>query len=541
MAVQLPLFYNNIAANPDVVLSKSQIKKVLMPALTGVLHETNISQLDICPIVFRDTYLHQMVFSKYTTKDPKTAAERRRTCLEKYLACESRCKETNRRFEKREFEGTKFHHLLMLTRKHLNNILGVLPDNWLIGASFGPGASTRLSRKYSDSAFKFEGIPHTTSLLLPLVKAARFGPWSDFEVREYAEFLTVPKNSSTDRPIEIQPDMNLYLQKSLGKLIRCRMRGQSTGAGYPALDLNDQNTNREFARLGSFSNPEICTLDLSSASDLLAARFVEYVVEDHRWLTALYLTRCGLVKIKECGILPLQKFSAMGNGYTWELQSAIFYCMIRACNEYSGNDGAVCSIFGDDIICHRDVSSLLIEFLEFCGLKVNTDKSFTSGFFRESCGKHYYKGFDVSPFYLRGPIEDTVQLYAFHNRLHEWMSRDGFKDVRFLGVIAWLREHTSYQFEVPPGYGDGGFRTCRSDVAKLHVVRNKKTHTNAYVFKSVRLSRSTLDWPRMGSVWKSISGYDAERCTASVLPFGTQRAAVRRSIFLDWSDLGSWF
>jgi len=86
MAVQLPLFVNSNAAKPGFVITKSQVKKALLPALTQVIHETNITQLDICPIVFRDTYLHQMVFSKYTTEDPKTAAERRRTCLEKYLA-----------------------------------------------------------------------------------------------------------------------------------------------------------------------------------------------------------------------------------------------------------------------------------------------------------------------------------------------------------------------------------------------------------------------------------------------------------------------
>jgi len=461
--------------------------------------------------------------------------------LRKIFSCEVRCKETNVKFQKRQFEGTKFHHLLMLARKHLSNILGPLPTNWYYGASFGPGASTRLSRKYSDRSFKFEGIPHTTSLLKPFCEAAGFGPWHEFEVKEYAEFLTVPKNSLTDRPIEIQPCMNLFFQKSLGKIIRRRMHGQSTGSGYPALDLNNQEVNREFARIGSSSNPEICTLDLSSASDLLATEFVKYMVEDQKWLNALYLTRCGVVRVEEVGFLPLQKFSAMGNGYTWELQSAIFYSMIRACNEYLGMDGSVCSIFGDDIICHVDASKLLMEFLDFCGLKVNTDKSFTSGFFRESCGKHYYKGFDVSPFYLRGPIKDTVGLYAFHNRVHEWLSRDGFKDVRFLGVIAWLREHTSYQIEVPPGYGDGGFRTCRNDATLQKRVHSKKHCTHVYAFKSVVIRRATLDWPRMGSVWKSLSGYDAEKSSASVLPFGTQRAAVRRSTSIWWPDLGGWF
>jgi len=53
-------------------------------------------------------------------------------------------------------------------------------------------------------------------------------------------------------------------------------------------------------------------------------------------------------------------------------------------------------IYGDDIIVPVDFAESVISTLMSFGLKVNTDKSFWTGKFRESCGKEYYAGHDVS-------------------------------------------------------------------------------------------------------------------------------------------------
>jgi len=53
-------------------------------------------------------------------------------------------------------------------------------------------------------------------------------------------------------------------------------------------------------------------------------------------------------------------------------------------------------VYGDDIVVPVPFARSVIEALEAFGLLVNCDKSFWSGNFRESCGKEYYDGNDVS-------------------------------------------------------------------------------------------------------------------------------------------------
>jgi len=53
-------------------------------------------------------------------------------------------------------------------------------------------------------------------------------------------------------------------------------------------------------------------------------------------------------------------------------------------------------VYGDDIIVPVECAESVIDSLESFGIKVNRNKSFWNGKFRESCGKEYYGGHDVS-------------------------------------------------------------------------------------------------------------------------------------------------
>ena len=65
----------------------------------------------------------------------------------------------------------------------------------------------------------------------------------------------------------------------------------------------------------------------------------------------------------------------MGNGYTFELETLIFYALIRA---VVGKESTA-SVYGDDLIypsCHtREVRALL----NFVGFATNEEKSFPVG------------------------------------------------------------------------------------------------------------------------------------------------------------------
>lgn len=54
-------------------------------------------------------------------------------------------------------------------------------------------------------------------------------------------------------------------------------------------------------------------------------------------------------------------------------------------------------VFGDDIIVPTNALPKLLEILSFTQLKVNLNKTFSKGKFRESCGLDAYDGVDVTP------------------------------------------------------------------------------------------------------------------------------------------------
>jgi hypothetical protein len=57
-------------------------------------------------------------------------------------------------------------------------------------------------------------------------------------------------------------------------------------------------------------------------------------------------------------------------------------------------------VFGDDLIVPSDCGHLILGSLRYLGFKVNRNKTFGTGKFRESCGGEYYDGHDVTPVYL---------------------------------------------------------------------------------------------------------------------------------------------
>lgn len=530
-------YFRELSQGAKRALSKTQIKQQLRNNLDCIVDVPDVlgANLQLSVTQFRDTYLYQTVFDKYCELDAESANMRRDACIEKYYACEELCRDTNFRFVMGFHRGSEFHHLLMLTRQKISEILGPWEEAYLYDdCGFGPGASLSKKSPYLDTAFKFEGVPTTTVKLLRRVQDWVKPIWDKYQLVDAAKFTTVPKNAKIDRPIEIQADLCIFFQKSLGKTIRRKMKGLPIGRGF-TLDLNDQGVNRELARLGSISG-DLATLDLSSASDLISYELVNYLIEDAGWFDALLTTRMDYVSICD---KPLEKFSAMGNGYTWELQSLIFYSMIWAVTQVNGGDSKVIATFGDDIICRSSDSTLLMEFLSFCGFKVNTKKSHWTGFFRESCGKHYYHGVDVSPFYVRGPLVFEHDIFKMHNRLFEWSVNLGFKDRRLLPIMDWLKSHSSLSdLNIPYGIGDVGFISCSNDFSARTPFYKGWRH-DGYIFKVLRPERSILTWYGIGTLHKALSVGSSE-LSASDIPFGADREKLRWQRSHAWPSFGDW-
>jgi hypothetical protein len=70
------------------------------------------------------------------------------------------------------------------------------------------------------------------------------------------------------------------------------------------------------------------------------------------------------------------------------------------------------TVFGDDLIVPTQSVETIKLVLHECGLKVNVQKTYSEGFFRESCGCDAYKGYDVTPAYALQPIDASPSSMA---------------------------------------------------------------------------------------------------------------------------------
>lgn len=245
----------------------------------------------------------------------------------------------------------------------------------------------------------------------------------------------VPKSAKTFRAVVVEPSLNSMFQLGIGDYMAARLRRFG-------VDISDQSLNQRLAREGSLSGA-LATLDLSSASDTIALELV-YMLLPVDW--ALFLAKFRTGKISYEGVdIRLEKFSSMGNGFTFPLETLIFYALACACaNE---NDVLNVNAYGDDIIVPTYCYGELCELLRCVGFITNKSKSFADGPFRESCGADYLSGIDIRPSYIKDALSG-FDLFRLHNQY----ARRGEVDAANL-VLTFL--DPTLQRWGPDGYGDG--------------------------------------------------------------------------------------
>ncbi len=397
------------------------------------------------PDCLRVTHLKDQFLSKFVSNETDPASVRRQRAINKWLAVERDNEATNDRLltthgDYNILPRVRWSTFLEKLQSIVHDMLGdTVPFDALYGA-FSGGASTSRARTESHPAGKYLGEADITS-------AARIwfdsmfescAGWNSFReslsIREVNGnvLFTVPKNTTIDRCAAKEPDLNMFLQKGVGNYLRSRLRSRG-------IDLNDQSKNRRLARIGSITG-DLATLDLSSASDSVSCSLVELALP-HLWYSFLNGLRSPVTMIDGEEHVN-EMFSSMGNGFTFELESLLFYSVARTCAYFRGISGII-SVYGDDIICPTTLADDLTWVLEYLGFSVNTEKSFASGPFRESCGGHYHDGVDVTPFYLRKPIATLTDIIHMANAIREWSDRIGIGvlDPCLEDTWAWLQSH----------------------------------------------------------------------------------------------------
>jgi len=403
------------------------------------------------------SFLKKFPFGKVAGLDPEAKAR------ERSLSAELRCKIANKRiryYSKRwyrlknlRYAGSVFHSARLKIQRWLGPVnLDEVYDH----ARHGPGGALGCHRPFSTAYFKYsveEGYtvsarcePYAEAAILAdplwlrsLLNKQGVGP--SFPIRDtgrpdvitllsakdarhyvrdqlkganYNRVTYVPKTAQTHRAIAIEPLMNVYLQLGVGSVLKKRL----AAAGC---NLRSQERNQQMARLGStdevpdFLRP--ATVDLEMASDTLCIELVRELLPDD-WFTLLSDLRSpyGLVD-KDGRVCKWEKFSSMGNGFTFELESLIFYALVSSTVEHFNGDLEYVSVFGDDIVLPHYWYPMAREILQFAGFRTNDEKTFVAGPFRESCGEDYFEGTAVRPFCLKRRIKSRKDQLFLRNAL----------------------------------------------------------------------------------------------------------------------------
>jgi len=416
-------------------------------------------------VTLRDSYAATKFLSKF--KGLTLNYDLDKVALEKFEKFELLCKETNRRFRNLQLDRKFTGRVVWLHNAVIRKIAKILgdfsADEFFSMPNWGPGASTLIKRRDASPAKKFRcetGITRDLYSLVPWeVLEGAYPLWSsvlvdsgfpNFQVGN--KVITVPKDSTTNRVIAVEPGINLWFQKSIGDMIGNRLRRYG-------VDLRYQSRNQELARKGSIDS-SLATIDLSSASDSIASSVVEELLPQ-RWFTLLNCCRSHYGTLSN-STRKWEKFSSMGNGFTFQLESLIFYAAASCCAEYLHISSADVSAYGDDVVIPAPCFELFSELIDFYGFQLNEKKSHYDSLFRESCGAHFYSGRDVKPIYLKDRVLSVPAIYRLANAIRRLAHRHNFRygcDARFRNVFDHLvsRVPKPFRFMIPEGLGDGGF------------------------------------------------------------------------------------
>jgi hypothetical protein len=228
--------------------------------------------------------------------------------------------------------------------------------------------------------------------------------------------ISVPKTLKTPRIIAVEPTCMQYMQQALLRSFLAAHDRDELLRGLIGFD--DQVPNQELAQRGSADN-RTATLDLSDASDRVSNQLVRRMVE--RWphlSEALDATRSRRAEVPGHGVLRLAKYASMGSALCFPVEAMVFTTLIFLGIQKSLNVtltkkdvksflGSV-RVYGDDLIVPVDHVHTIVQVLELFGARVGLDKSFWTGKFRESCGREYFNGHDISIVRVRQALPHTM-------------------------------------------------------------------------------------------------------------------------------------
>lgn len=364
---------------------------------------------------------------------------RKLSAIRKYLECEQDVKRFDRSFPEMELEFSGMSNLLF--RDVLTSIDRKVYEGELV-PKHGPGATADRLRGNA----KFDQLEWTQRLegLFPYGEYA-LPNWRYYYLLDRVDILEprderpvrvifVPKTLKTPRVIAIEPTCMQYMQQALLTAIVPELEGDPLLSEL--IGFTDQTPNQRMAREGS-EGQGLATIDLSEASDRVSNQHVRAMLGRYPSLKeGIDSCRSRKADVPGHGVIRLAKFASMGSAVCFPMEAMVFLTIVflgiqdQRKRRLSRGDiksyARKVRVYGDDIVVPTDTLPYVIARLEAFGLRVNSDKTFGSGKFRESCGRDYYDGLDVTPVRVRHPLPssrkssvEAIAAVALRNNLYE--------------------------------------------------------------------------------------------------------------------------
>jgi hypothetical protein len=217
-----------------------------------------------------------------------------------------------------------------------------------------------------------------------------FIPCASYKVESCNRISLVEKNWSTYRTTAAESEGAMPFQLAFDQYGKERLRNVG-------VDLKHGQKHNAAAALRASADWDVvdtdATIDMERASDCTAFNAVALLFP-YKWFEFLNTFRSKRYT-GQFGDGQYEKFSSMGNGSTFVIETIIFWAAAVA---VGANQPL---IYGDDVIIPSHCVADFERLVNFLGFTMNREKSFTEGPFRESCGGDYFAGVRVTPFYFR--------------------------------------------------------------------------------------------------------------------------------------------
>lgn len=381
--------------------------------------------------------------------------------------------------------GDRYWDLVLGIRSQLSEVISRFDDEDIL-PKHGPGAVADVSVKNKFEKYSNIGFDARIDYMLRRrnKQMSDYSPYPLVSEDRTSRVIFVPKTWKKLRGISAEPVGLQFFQQAIYREIS---KAISKTELRHVINFHDQDRSRELALEGS-CNGNFSTIDLSAASDSVTTQLVRDIFGNTnlcRWLLATRSTHTLIDNQR----LEINKFAPMGSACCFPVECLVFAGLtlhVAAKRSRSTRlNYRKFRVFGDDIICPTSITDEVMESLSDLGFTVNTEKSYWSGDYRESCGMDAWKGFDVTPLKLKDFSFDfngsKPCSYEHHSRVISYLNtlyNSGYKNVRSFFLKKFLNSRVrlgkaNVKVQNTLVFGDGSHGTlvsCQPDNFHLTVV-----------------------------------------------------------------------